>query len=99
MNVLDPFEVAEIRVWPFDLSEKTEAQQRDYRDRAEYAVFQKVILESKLGQVLSEKPPRESETIELPKSRSKRIIRERIYPQRKHSDTRIAKRSSTIARA
>src|SRR6266540_1994198 len=76
MNVLDPFEVAEIRVWPFDLSTMSEPEQRYYLDRAEYSVFQKVILESKLGAVLNEKPPREIETIELPKSYSKRIIPE-----------------------
>jgi len=97
MNVLDPFEVAEIRVWPFDLSEMTEAQRRDQLDRAEYTVFQQVILESKLGAVLNEKPPRETETIELPKFCSKRIIPEGIYPHRKHPDIRIARRASTIA--
>lgn len=97
MNVLDPFEVAEIRVWPFDLSSMAEPEQRAYLDRAEYTVFQKVILESKLGAVLNEKPPHETETIELPKSYAKRIIPESIYPHRKHPDVRIARRASTIA--
>src|ERR1035437_10353683 len=97
MNVLDPFEVAEIRVWPFDLSQVAEAQQREYLNRVEYTVFQEVILESKLGAVLNEKPPRETATVELPKSYSKRIIPETIYPHRKHPDIRIARRASTIA--
>ena len=44
MNVLDPFEVAEIRVWPLDLSHMEEDKQREYLDRAEYIVFQKVVL-------------------------------------------------------
>jgi hypothetical protein len=97
MNVLDPFEVAEIRVWPFDLSSMAEDQQREYLDRAEYTVFQKVIRESKLGAVLNEKPPRETAPVELPKSFSKRIIPDSIYPHRNHPDIRIARRASTIA--
>jgi excinuclease UvrABC nuclease subunit len=97
MNVLDPFEVAEIRVWPLDLSQLADAEQRDYLDRAEYTVFQSVILESKLGAVLNEKPPRKTETVELPRYYSKRIIPESIYPNRKHPDVRIARRASTIA--
>lgn len=97
MNVLDPFEVAEIRVWPFDLSAMGEDKQREYLDRAEYTVFQKAILESKLGAVLNEKPPRETETVDLPKSYSKRIIPDSIYPHRKHPDIRIARRAATIA--
>ena len=97
MNVLDPFEVAEIRVWPFDLSDRTDKEQREYLDRAEFTVFQKVVEESKLGAVLNEKPPRVVEPIELPKSYSKRIIPDSIYPHRKHPDIRIARRASTIA--
>lgn len=97
MNVLDPFEVAEIRVWPLDLSTMDKARHRDYLDRAEYTVFQKLIRESKLGAILNEKPPRQTELIELPKSYSRRIIPENIYPQRKHPDVRIARRASTIA--
>jgi len=97
MNVLDPFEVAEIRVWPLDLSKLDKARQRDYRDRAEYTVFQKLIRESKLGAILNEKPPRQTVLMELPKSYSRRIIPENLYPQRKHPDVRIARRASTIA--
>ena len=97
MNVLDPFEVAEIRVWPFDLSSMSLGEQREYLDRAEYTVLQQVIRESKLGEVLNEKRPRGQDPIELPKSYSKRIIPDSIYPHRKHPDIRIARRASTIA--
>ncbi len=97
MNVLDPFEVAEIRVWPLDLSALDKEQQREQLDRAEFTVFEKVVRESKLGAVLNEKPPRQTEVIVLPKSYSRRIIPEDIYPQRKHPDVRIARRASTIA--
>ena len=72
-------------------------QRRDYLDRAEYTVFQKAIAESKLGAVLNEKPPHQTELIELPKSYTRRIIPESIFPHRKHPDIRIARRAATIA--
>ncbi len=97
MNVLDPFEVAEICVWPLDLSTVPEAEKRVYLDRAEYTLFQKVVSESKLGAVLNEKPPVQSKTIKLPACHRRRIIPDNIYPQRKHPDIRIARRASTIA--
>jgi hypothetical protein len=97
MNVLDPFEVAEIRVWPLDVSGLPEDQRRDYLNRAEYTVFQKSIAESKLGAVLNEKPPGQTATIELPKSYARRIIPGSIFPHRKHADVRIARRAATIA--
>jgi len=97
MNVLDPFEVAEIRVWPlsfFDISE-TEARQR--LSRAEYTVFQKLLKESKLAAVLNEKPPSSMAVLKLPKDYRGRIIPADIYPARKHPDIRIARRANTIA--
>lgn len=97
MNVLDPFEVAEIRVWPLDVSKIPEDQRRDFLDRAEFTVFQKVIAESKLGAILNEKPPRQTQVIELPKSYSRVIIPADIFPHRKHPDIRIARRAATIA--
>src|SRR5206468_12870946 len=48
MNVLDPFEVAEIRVWPLDVTAIPDDHRGEYLDRAEYTVFQKVIAESQL---------------------------------------------------
>src|SRR5258706_2002571 len=49
MNVLDPFEVADIRVWPLDLGHLSDAAMLEYLDRAEFTVFQKLLTESKLG--------------------------------------------------
>src|SRR5439155_11321622 len=57
MNVLDPFEVAEIAIWPLNLSGVPREDRGAYLDRAEFTLFQKVIKESKLGAVLSEKIP------------------------------------------
>jgi len=97
MNVLDPFEVAEICVWPLNLAHLDKGQQKEHLDRVEFTVFQKVIAESKLGAVLNEKPPRQMKTIELPKCYRQRIIPDDIFPHRKHPDIRIARRASTIA--
>jgi len=97
MNVLDPFEVAEIRAWPLDLSNLSKDEQREQLDRAEFTVFQKVIAESKLNAVLNEKPPRPTTPTELPKSYAKRIIPDDIFPARIHPDIRIARRANTIA--
>ncbi|MCC7519377.1 MAG: GIY-YIG nuclease family protein [Verrucomicrobiae bacterium] len=97
MNVLDPFEVAEIQVWPLDLESKSEEERKAALDAAEYSLFQKVITESKLGAVLNEKPPMPTRVVSLPKSYRHRIIPDTIYPHRKHPDIRIARRASTIA--
>lgn len=97
MNVLDPFEVAEIRVWPLNLVGLSKKGKIEFLDKAEFAVFQLLLSESKLGAVLNEKPPRKTEVIELPKDYRQRIIPDEIFPHRKHPDVRIARRASTIA--
>lgn len=97
MNVLDPFEVAEIAIWVFDLSQSNMSEQRESLDRAEFTVFQRLLAESKLGAILNEKPPRPMALIDLPQCHRKRIIPDSIFPHRKHPDVRIARRASTIA--
>lgn len=98
MNVLDPFEVAEIRVWPLELGHLPAKEDiKAELDRAEYSLFVKVIEESSFKAVLNEKPPRKTELIKLPAPRIGRIIPADIFPERKHPDVRIARRASTIA--
>lgn len=99
MNVLDPFEVAYIEVWPLDELVKglTNQETRALLDRAEYTVFQKVLRESVLGAVLNEKEMVPTHEIELPKSYRQRIIPDAVYEQRRHPDVRIARRATTIA--
>jgi hypothetical protein len=99
MNVLDPFEVAYIEVWPMDalVSGLSKKDKRALLDRAEYTVFQKVLKESALGAVLNEKEMAPRSLIALPKSHRQRIIPDLIYRQRKHPDVRIARRATTIA--
>lgn len=97
MNVLDPFEVAEIRVWPLDLADLSKVEIKAELDRAEYTLYLKVIEESSFNAVLNEKPPHKTDLIKLPPAHSRRIIPADIYPVRKHPDVRIARRASTIA--
>ena len=97
MNVLDPFEVAEIRVWPLDFSQLTVKKGKELLSNAEYTVYQKLLKESRLSAVLNEKPPPKTGLFKLPKDYRGRIIPEAIYPQRKHPDIRIARRANTIA--
>lgn len=99
MNVLDPFEVAYIEVWPLDdlVSGLLKKEKKTLLDRVEYTVFQKVLRESALGAVLNEKEMAPRSEIKLPQSYKQRIIPEAIYTQRKHPDVRIARRATTIA--
>lgn len=99
MNVLDPFEVAYIEVWPLDdlVDGLLKKEKKALLDRAEYTAFQKVLKDSALGAVLNEKEMAPRSEIKLPKSYKQRIIPEAIYVQRKHPDIRIARRATTIA--
>jgi hypothetical protein len=96
MNVLDPFEVAEIEVWPL-YAEDIKGDIAKILNGAEYTVFQKVLKESKLGAVLNEKDIAKTRPIKLPRSYRGKIIPTDLYELRKHPDTRIARRASTIA--
>lgn len=106
MNVLDPFEVAQIEVYPFyDLDRPQEGEaDAAYKVRiketlgaAEYTVFQKVLRASVLGAVLNEADIPVREEIELPLPYKGAIIPDELFEQRKHPDIRIARRASTIA--
>ncbi|MDF0645464.1 MAG: GIY-YIG nuclease family protein [Nitrospira sp.] len=99
MNVLDPFEVAYIEVWPLDDQIKGlgKTEKKSFLDRAEYTVFQKVLRESALGAVLNEKEIAPRAEVALPISHKQCIIPESIYEHRKHPDIRIARRATTIA--
>ncbi len=100
MNVLDPFEVAEIEIWPLDdqvASLSDTPSIKALLDQAEYTVFLRVLKDSTLGAVLNEKELKTATPINLPASYRQRIIPEDIYESRKHPDVRIARRANTIA--
>ena len=96
-NVLDPFEVAEVCVWPMDLSHLSKEDMKAELNRAEYTLYLKVIEESSFKAVLNEQLPGKTDLITLPTAFKRRIIPADIFPQRKHPDIRIARRASTIA--
>jgi hypothetical protein len=95
MNVLDPYEVAEIEVWPFWGLEKKDA--KDVLAAAEYTVYQRVLEQSALKAVLNEKDIPERDLIELPESHRSRVVPDEVFERLKHPDTRIARRASTMA--
>jgi len=95
MNVLDPFEVAEIEIWP--LGKLGRKQARIVLNRTEYTVSEKVTKESAFKAVLNEKDMIRAKKIKLPASYRARIIPAELYEGRKHPDVRIARRASTIA--
>ncbi len=106
MNVLDPFEVADVEVYPFyDLEQpRPNETAAEYSARvkgtlgaAEYMVFQEVLRNSALGAVLNEADIPEHDAIVLPESFRGRIIPPDLYERRKHPDVRIARRASTVA--
>jgi hypothetical protein len=100
MNVLDPFEVAEIEVWPlWDLNSKStnDKEAKSRLNAAEFTVFQQVLTQSSFNAVLNEGDIAPTDVIELPPSVRGLIIPNDLYEQRKHPDIRIARRATTIA--
>jgi hypothetical protein len=101
MNVLDPFEVAEIELWPFwDLEGKAKKspEVKQTLNSAEYSVFQLVLKSSIFGAVLNEIPVAPAPVMKLLPSIRRRIIPDAVYERRKHADVRVARRASTIAK-
>lgn len=100
MNVLDPFEVADVEMWPFfelDGRKATDSTVRATLNAAEYTVFQAVLDSSKFAAVLNEKAIAPRDVVALPASSKHRIVPDELYNLRKHPDIRIARRASTIA--
>lgn len=96
MSVLDPFEVAEVEMWPFwDLETNPS---KDTLTSAEYTVYLMVLENSTFGAVLNEVPILPVPVITLPSSVRKRIVPSPIFERRKHPDVRVARRATTIAK-
>ena len=101
MNVLDPFEVAEIEIWPFwsfQNKPSNDAEIKSTLNSAEFTVYQKVLEESIFDAVLNEAPVIPADKIALPESVKGRIVPSPIYERRKHPDIRIARRAMTLAK-
>ena len=95
MSVLDPFEVAEIEMWPFWELDRTTASAT--LDRAEYAVYSKALSESQFSVILNEKDIQPADDINLPKSVRVFVLPSELRKSREHPDIRLARRARTIA--
>ncbi len=95
MSVLDPFEVAEIEMWPFWNLKSGDAN--EILDRAEYTVYQEALQASNFSVVLNEKDIRPADKIDLPKSVRVSVLPATLRKQREHPDIRLARRARTIA--
>lgn len=94
MSVLDPFEVAEIEMWPFwDMA----GDPGPTLTRAEFTVYQQALRGSAFNIILNEGEIAEAELIELPASIRGAILPAEDRRQREHPDVRLARRARTIA--
>ena len=101
MNVLDPFEVADVEMWPFwnlEGRRATDESVKSLLTSAEYTVFSRLIESSAFSAVLNEVAVPQADEIDLPQSFRYRIVPEPVYSRRLHPDLRIARRASTIAK-
>lgn len=101
MNVLDPFEVADVEMWPFWDLQELPARSPTVKATlasAEYTVFQRLLKESYFGAVLNEVPVAAAPVIALPDPLRARIVPEPVYTRHLHPDLRIARRANTIAK-
>ena len=102
MNVLDPFEVCFVEVWPLPALEnqdKSNKEAKSLLDALEYAVFHACINSSTFKAILNEKdPPKPTNPISPPASFRGRVVSEEVSALRDHPDLRIARRAGTMAR-
>ncbi|MDE0170737.1 MAG: GIY-YIG nuclease family protein [bacterium] len=95
MRVLDPFEVAEVEMWPFwELEDRPVG---DTLHRAEFTVYQHALTESRFSAVLNEGEIREAELIQLPPSVRGSLLPAGSRRVREHPDLRLARRARTIS--
>ena len=98
MSVLDPFEVAEIELWPFwHLEEKTLDEGRRVLRKAEFTIYCRALERSTFRAVLNEGKIPPAELIDLPESTRLPILTDAERKKREHPDIRIARRARTIA--
>ena len=99
MKVLDPFEVADLEMWPFwDLENASKSDIKLRLNSAEYTLYQELLKQSAFLAVLNEKPVEPAPIVQLPGSVRARIVPDAIYERRVHPDLRVARRADTIAR-
>lgn len=105
MNVLDPFEVYKIVVYPLPDLEGVKAKTPQFKDAQkildalEHRIYTLAIENSEFNAILNEKePPTPQVIVEIPESFEGVIISEEVKQMRAHPDVRIARRTQTISR-
>src|SRR6185437_12544135 len=101
MRILDPFEVAEVEMWPlWDLAGRSGSDPgaKAQLDALEYAAYGQAIRASRFQAILNEQIPPISEPVELPPSVRCELRGTISLEERTHPDVRIARRAETIAR-
>ena len=100
MNVLDPFEVLTVELYPmWDLADDSyaEADRQRILNSAEYTVYQRALEKSSYHAVLNEAEIPVTDTIDLPQAYRGRIVPDPVYQLRKHPDIRLARCSMTVS--
>ncbi len=100
MNVLDPFEVYKIVVYPLPhLESKTATEAKLILDALEHKIYSQAISNSKFNAILNEKePPNSQIDVDIPIFYEGIIVSDEVKRLREHPDIRIARRTQTISR-
>lgn len=101
MRVLDPFEVAEVEMWPlWDLAgrPRSDAVAKAELNALEYSAYVQAIKTSRFRAILNEQIPPVSEVVQLPPSLRLDLRGTVGLEERTHPDVRIGRRAETIAR-
>lgn len=101
MRILDPFEVAEVEMWPlWELSGRggKDPEAKALLDAAEYTAYVQAVETSRYRAILNEQIPPVSARFELPPSHRHDLRGTIGIDERTHPDVRIARRAETIAR-
>jgi len=102
MNVLDPFEVYEIEVWPltqYEGRDTKDSEAKGHLNWLELYIFQNLLRQSHFQAVLNEKPPADAPNsgYSCPQSWRGTVVSDEVFDIRKHPDTRIARRAETLS--
>lgn len=100
-NILDPYEVCKVRVYPLPQFQQTKASNKEaivYLNALEHAVFHELLAKSRFKAVLNEKmPATPMKKVDVPEFVERQVASEKVMALRDHPDTRIARRAQTLA--
>ena len=100
-NVLDPYEVCKVRVYPLPQFQQKKASDRSaiaHLNALEHAVFHMLLAELRFKAVLNEKlPPTPTQIVPIPEFVERQVASAKVMALRNHPDMRIARRAQTLA--